>query len=166
MCLVGRDKVMRALQYFARFYSWYLYRLNASNAEIAPYNAIKTQFGMIRKALRLGKFVEHIKAAAQAYDAKSASLDPFLRFCAIGRQLGYAGYMSFDNVAFLHGSGIRKLEASTAAKVQEIAYRSWFVGLACNTIAGVYQLVRLRQRQSAINHKDPEAVVEAKRIER
>lgn len=157
---------MRTLQYFCRFYTWYLFRLNASPAEMAPYQAIKSQFGSIRKALRLGKFVEHIKAAAQAYDAKSASLDPFLRFLAIGRQLGYASYMTFDNIQFLHSSGIRKMEAASAARIQEVAYRSWFVGLACNAIAGVYQLVRLRQRAAAVNMKDGEGVVEAKRIER
>jgi hypothetical protein len=45
--------------------------------------------------MRVGKFVEHFKAAAVASDAKS--MDPVLRFTAIGRQLGYAGYMVFDN---------------------------------------------------------------------
>lgn len=46
--------------------------------------------------MRVGKFVEHFKAAAIASDAKS--MDPVLRVTAIGRQLGYAFYMLFDNV--------------------------------------------------------------------
>jgi peroxin-11B len=45
--------------------------------------------------MRVGKFVEHFKAAAIASDAKS--MDPVLRYAAIGRQLGYAGYMLLDN---------------------------------------------------------------------
>lgn len=45
--------------------------------------------------MRVGKFVEHFKAAAVASDAKS--LDPVLRYTAVGKQLGYAGYMLFDN---------------------------------------------------------------------
>ena len=45
--------------------------------------------------MRVGKFVEHFKAAAVASDAKS--MDPVLRYTAIGRQLGYAGYMLLDN---------------------------------------------------------------------
>ena len=158
---------MRTLQYFSRFYAWYLYRLNGSPAEIAPYNAIKTQFGLIRKSLRLGKFVEHFKAAAQAYDTKSGSstgMDPFLRYCAIGRQLGYAGYMLFDNIHFVHTAGIRKLEQ--AKRWQELAYRCWFAGLACNSVAGFYQLWALRSRQLRINLKEGEGVVENKRLER
>jgi peroxin-11B len=50
---------------------------------------------MCRKVMRVGKFVEHFKAAAVASDAKS--MDPVLRWTAVGRQLGYAGYMLFDN---------------------------------------------------------------------
>lgn len=64
---------MRTIQYFSRFYAWYLYRLNATPAEIAPYDIAKKQLGLIRKALRLGKFVEHFKAAAQAWDAKAGT---------------------------------------------------------------------------------------------
>lgn len=158
---------MRTLQYFARFYAWYLYRLNGTPSEVAPWNAMKTQFGLIRKSLRLGKFVEHLKAAAQAYDGKGGSsggIDPLLRYCAIGRQLGYAGYMLFDNLHFLHISGIRKL--NQAKKWQETAYRCWFAGLACSSVAGFYQLWSLRQRQARTDKMEGEGVVESKRIER
>lgn len=157
---------MRTIQYFARFYAWYLYRTNNPARTIAPYTALKTQFGLIRKSLRLGKAVEHIKAAAQAYDAKPSSLDPFLRFCAMGRQLGYAGYMSADNVHFLHAAGIRKFEGKTAAWMQERAYMSWFVGLSFNVFAGLYQLFRLRERERGVDRREGEGVVEGKRIER
>lgn len=44
--------------------------------------------------MRVGKFVEHFKAAAQAADTKN--MDPVLRYCAIGRQLGYAMYLTLD----------------------------------------------------------------------
>ena len=46
--------------------------------------------------MRLGKFVEHFKAAALAADKKD--IDPVLKFCAVGRQLGYAGYLTLDNL--------------------------------------------------------------------
>ena len=46
--------------------------------------------------MRFGKFVEHFKAAAVAADAKA--MDPVLRYCAVGRQLGYAGYLTLDSI--------------------------------------------------------------------
>jgi len=46
--------------------------------------------------MRFGKFVEHFKAAAVAADAKA--MDPVLKYCAVGRQLGYAGYLTLDTI--------------------------------------------------------------------
>jgi len=98
---VGRDKLLRTLQYFSRFLAWYLYRTNRPQASIAPFDAVKKQFSVTRKLMRVGKFVEHFKAAAIASDAKA--LDPVLRYCAVGRQLGYAGYMLLDNATVVCG---------------------------------------------------------------
>jgi len=81
---VGRDKVLRTLQYFSRFLAWYLYRTNATPQSIAPFEAIKKQFGLARKLMRVGKNVEHFKAAAVAADSKGT--DPVLKYCAVGRQ--------------------------------------------------------------------------------
>jgi hypothetical protein len=50
---VGRDKLLRTIQYFSRFYAWYLFRTNGTPGEIAPWEAIKKQFGLIRKAMRV-----------------------------------------------------------------------------------------------------------------
>jgi peroxin-11B len=61
---VGRDKALRTLQYLARFLSWYLLRKGYSAAAIAPWDAVKKNFASARKAMRLGKNVEHLKAAS------------------------------------------------------------------------------------------------------
>ena len=49
----GRDKLLRTLQYFSRFYAWYLFRTNATPGEIAPWETVKKQFGLVRKAMRV-----------------------------------------------------------------------------------------------------------------
>ncbi|RDL37089.1 putative Peroxisomal membrane protein PMP27 [Venustampulla echinocandica] len=158
----GRDKLLRTLQYFSRFYAWYLFRTNASPGEIAPFNAIKKQFGLARKLMRVGKNIEHLKAAAVAADSKT--LSPVVKYCAVGRQLGYAGYLSFDAVTYLDASGIRKFEG--AKRLQKEAYRCWMVGLIFSAASGVYSLYNLRQQQATIDKKDGEGVVASKRIEK
>ncbi|KAJ0381986.1 hypothetical protein COL922a_013460 [Colletotrichum nupharicola] len=157
---VGRDKLLRTLQYFARFYAWYLFRTNGSKTEIAPWDAIKKQFGLTRKIMRVGKNVEHFKAAAVASDAKT--MDPVLRYAAVGRQLGYAGYLTFDAATVLDAAGIRKWEG--AKKLQKEAYRCWAIGLICSVISQSYTLYRLQQREAKVDKKEGEGVVEAKRI--
>lgn len=154
---------MRTLQYFSRFYAWYLYRTNRPQSAIDPYNAIKKQFGTTRKILRIGKFVEHLKAAALAADNKSP-IDPVLRYLAIGRQLGYAGYLTLDTITVVDVIGVKKLAA--AKRLQESAYRSWMAGLACSAIAGVYTLWRLQEKEKTLDRKEGEGVVEAKKLEK
>lgn len=113
--------------------------------------------------MRLGKFVEHFKAAAVAADTKG--LDPVLRYLAIGRQLGYAFYMTFDAMVYPDSVGIKKFEG--AARLQREAYRAWFAGLMCNVIAGVYTLYGLQQRaREQKDSADAEKAVEAKKLEK
>ncbi|KAI9054495.1 hypothetical protein LZ554_001653 [Drepanopeziza brunnea f. sp. 'monogermtubi'] len=159
---VGRDKLLRTIQYFSRFYAWYLFRTNGTPSEIAPFDAIKKQFGLARKLMRVGKNVEHFKAAATAADSKS--LDPIIKYCAVGRQLGYAGYLSLDAVTYLDAAGIRK--SPTTQRLAREAYRFWMIGLLFSAVSGSYSLYNLRQQQRRISKEDGEGVVAAKRIEK
>jgi peroxin-11B len=158
---VGRDKLLRTVQYFARFYAWYLLRTNALSAAVLPWDALKKQLGLTRKIMRLGKNVEHLKAASLAADQPPGS-DPVLRYTAVGRQLGYAGYLTFDAATVLDAAGVRKW--SRAKDAQREAYRFWAMGLAFSVVAQVYTLYRLKQREANIDRKDGEGVVESKRI--
>lgn len=157
---LGRDKLLRTVQYFARFYAWYLLRTNGTPAAIAPWDTLKKQFGLTRKLLRIGKNVEHFKAAAVASDAKST--DPVLRYTSVGRQLGYAGYLSFDTATVLDAAGVRKWTG--AKRMQQEAYRCWAIGIIFSIVGQLYKLHTLRLREAKVDKKDGEGVVESKRI--
>lgn len=113
--------------------------------------------------MRIGKFLEHLKAAAVAFDNKNP-VDPVLRYLAIGRQLGYASYMTLDTITVVDTIGARKL--ASVKRLQDSAYRSWGVGLIFSAVAGIYTLVRLQEREKTIDRKEGEGVVEAKKIEK
>lgn len=124
---------------------------------------MKKHFGLTRKIMRVGKFVEHFKAAAAAADAKA--MDPVLRYCAVGRQLGYAGYMTLDCLTVADAAGIYKTES--AKRLQREAYRCWLAGLTFNVVAGVYSLWRLQQRATAVEKLESgESAVESKKIQK
>ncbi|KAI1436178.1 peroxisomal biogenesis factor 11 [Xylaria sp. CBS 124048] len=164
---VGRDKLLRTLQYFARFYAWYLLRTNGTRAEIAPYEAIKKSFGQARKLMRVGKNLEHFKAAAVAFDSISASSssksgDAVLKYAALGRQLGYAGYLTADMLTVPHALNIKKWEGATRAGRE--AFRFWAMGLTCSVVAQMYTLYQLRAREAKLDMKEGEGVVESKKI--
>lgn len=96
---IGRDKLLRIVQYFSRFYAWYLFRTNNPQISIAPFEALKKDCGLARRLMRMGKFMEHLRLAATAADAKGG--DEILRICGVGRQLGYATYMLMDNATYV-----------------------------------------------------------------
>ena len=96
--------------------------------------------------------------------ADSKNLDPVIKYCAVGRQLGYAGYLTFDTLTFLDAAGIRK--SPTAKRLQQEAYRFWMIGLLFSAVSGAYSLYNLRQQQAKVDKKDGEGVVASKRIEK
>jgi len=163
---VGRDKVLRTIQYFARFYAWYLYRTNNPTSAIQPWTVVKNQFGLTRKILRAGKFVEHIRAGSELYDAavKSSNGDKITQYLQVVRQIGYAGYLLFDTMTLLDAMGVKK--DPRAKNIQATAYRFWFTGLVASALAGVYNTYRLRERTKAVDEKDAEAKVEKVKITR
>jgi hypothetical protein len=76
---------------------------------------VKKQFGLTRKILRVGKAVEHIKAASIASDAKGG--DQVLKYCAVGRQLGYAGYMALDHLTVVRKDSYISWSSSCVGKM-------------------------------------------------
>lgn len=178
---VGRDKLLRTIQYFARFYAWYLYRTNALPSQIAPWATIKSQLSLARKALRFGKFLEHFKAAAVAAAVKTQASNlssekvvktgiygalgqEAVKWLAVGRQLGYAGYLSLDAVTYPHAAGIYKSEKMK--KLSKTAQKFWAMGLICSVLSGTIQKARLRAAAKSVDRKEGEGVVEAKRLEK
>lgn len=158
---VGRDKLMRTLQYFSRFYAWYLYRTNATPAAIKPFEAIKKQFGLARKLLRIGKNIEHFKAAKVASDRKDG--DVVLKYAAVGRQLGYGMYLTLDAATYLDAAGIRP--SARAKDLSKHAQKAWFAGLSFSVISSLYTLWKLKEREARLDKKDGESVVEGKKIQ-
>lgn len=159
---VGRDKLLRTIQYFARFYAWYLLRTNALQSSVTPWDGLKKQLGFVRKVMRAGKNVEHLRAAAAAADAKT--MDPVLRYAAVGRQLSYAGYLTLDMATLPDALGMRRSSPETIKRLQREAYRLWAVGLACSAVAQLYTLWRLRERDAKLDRKEGEGAIESKRI--
>lgn len=161
---LGRDKVLRLIQYFARFYAWYLLRTNGLNSSIASLTTLKAQLGLVRKVLRIGKNLEHFKAASQALDARAAPLgnNILLKAATVGRQLGYAGYLTFDAATVPNALGVKK--SPRAPRFQREAYRFWAIGIACSIVAQTYTLRLLRTREAKIDAKDGEGAAESKRI--
>ena len=163
---VGRDKAFRLVQYLARFIAWHLSQSGSPSSTAAQLNRLKANLGMVRRALRLGKFIEHLRAAASAYDARpTASSDAVMRFFTIGRQLGYASFLFADNLTYLDAAGIRP--SSLAKKWTEQAQKAWTLALGFSVANSLYVLFgRGADAGSQGPAGDGEKSVEVKKLQR
>ncbi|KAF9573836.1 Peroxisomal membrane protein PMP27 [Mortierella alpina] len=136
---VGRDKLYRAVQYFSRFLAWYLLQQGYSKETVLRFNNLKKTLALSRKR----KPIEHVEQAVVATAVK----DEFLRFCAVGKQLSYAGYLSYDALIFLDGAGAFKFK--NIKRYTELANKFWLAGITFSFLSGLYKTRQIQIRRSS-----------------
>jgi len=148
---LGRDKLYRAIQYFARFFAWFLlsrgYKIQA-----ARWNALKSHLALGRKLMRLGKPMEHLQAALRAVNSSAAAAE---QISTIGRQLGYFGYLTYDAFVWANAVKFFNLSPSTATKVNKYANRFWLTGILCSIVHGLLKAGRLANEAKSIQSGQP-----------
>ncbi|KAJ3824941.1 peroxisomal biogenesis factor 11 [Lentinula raphanica] len=140
---LGRDKAYRAIQYFSRFYAWFL--LSRSEKEAAArWNALKTHLATARKLLRLGKPLEHLQAALKAALVSGPAGE---QITTIGRQIGYFGYLSFDALVWVNAVKFYSFSSETGVKISKLANRFWLAGIVLSIMNGALKSVRLAKEE-------------------
>ncbi|KAG0359573.1 peroxisomal biogenesis factor 11 [Gamsiella multidivaricata] len=138
---VGRDKLYRAVQYFSRFLAWYLMRQGYSKETVVRFNNLKKSLALSRKLMRIGKPIEHVESAVLASNIK----DEFLRFCSVGKQLSYAGYLTYDALIFLDGAGAYRFQ--NIKRYNELASKFWLSGILFSFVIGLYRTRQIQIRR-------------------
>ncbi|PWN25243.1 peroxisomal biogenesis factor 11 [Jaminaea rosea] len=156
---VGRDKLYRTVQYFARFLAWHQYRSGASKETVDRLTALKSSLALSRKLMRVGKWLEHLQAFVKALAIK----DPVVCGLSLSRQLSYALYLFHDTLQWVHGSKAYQFAPATYSKIAKRAAQFWALGLISSLLAGAYKTHVLRQRQALASRPRASAEKEAER---
>ncbi|CCA67857.1 related to peroxin-11 [Serendipita indica DSM 11827] len=146
---LGRDKTYRAIQYFARFYVYILLR-NGQKEKAQYWNALKNHLGLGRKLMRLGKPLEHLQAALKAAQSPSLSLHTAERLTSVGRQLCYAGYLTFDGLVWANTIKFVNFVPEKADRVLKISLRFWLVGILFGQANSLLKAGRLANEAKAL----------------
>ncbi|KAI5124613.1 hypothetical protein M0805_004223 [Coniferiporia weirii] len=136
---LGRDKIYRAAQYFARFYAWFLIS-KGYNIDAARWDALKTHLASGRKLMRIGKPLEHIQAALRAANSTAR---PGEQITTVLRQLCYAGYLIYDMVAWANTVKFVTLSKDSSQKATRRSFRFWFLGIVFSICHGLLKAGRL-----------------------
>ncbi|KAF5356340.1 hypothetical protein D9756_003874 [Leucocoprinus leucothites] len=148
---LGRDKTYRTVQYFARFYAWYL--LGKGNKdEAARWAGLRAHLGLARKLMRLGKPMEHLQAALKA----SFAPGPFAEaITTVARQIGYFGYLTYDALVWANTIKFIKLDPQTAQRIAKRSFQLWFAGILFSLINGALKTARLFKEEKALQESAP-----------
>lgn len=95
----GRERTCRLIQYFARFYAFYLTRQGASLATIERWSELKQHVGNARKFFRLLKPIEFAQSGIKALNTG----DEVLRITGVLKQLGMGLYYSAEVLVLVIG---------------------------------------------------------------
>ncbi|TDL28390.1 peroxisomal biogenesis factor 11 [Rickenella mellea] len=136
---LGRDKLYRAVQYFSRFLAWFLVT-RGYTVQGARWNALKNALASGRKLMRLAKPLEHLQAALKASHSFKNTGEGVT---TIARQLGYAGYLSYDAVAWASSIRFLTFSKETTAKVTKRANQFWLAGILFSLTHGLLKAGRL-----------------------
>ncbi|KAG6888977.1 hypothetical protein C0995_004616 [Termitomyces sp. Mi166 len=133
---VGRDKTYRAVQYFARFFAWYLVN-EGRKLDAARWNALKSHLGTARKLMRLGKPIEHLQSALRASLASGPAVEQIL---SIGRQLGYFGYLCYDALIWANTVKFINFDPESAKRFSKRSSQLWLAGILFSLANGVLKV--------------------------
>ncbi|KAG5718850.1 Peroxisomal membrane protein PMP27 [Termitomyces sp. T112] len=143
---VGRDKTYRGVQYFARFFAWYLLT-KGHKLDAARWNALKSHLGTARKLMRLGKPIEHLQSALRASLANGPA---FEQIFAIGRQLGYFGYLCYDALIWANTIKFISVDSVAAKRFSKRSSQLWLAGILFSLAGGVLKTIRLARESSKL----------------
>ncbi|KAJ3936340.1 MAG: peroxisomal biogenesis factor 11 [Lentinula lateritia] len=140
---LGRDKAYRAIQYFARFYAWFLLRKGDKEAA-ARWNALKIHLATARKLLRLGKPFEHLQAGLKAALISGPAGE---QITTIGKQIAYFAYLSFDALVWVNAVKFYSFSTETSNKISKLSNRFWLAGILLSIVNGALKSVRLAKEE-------------------
>ena len=135
-----RDVLLKFLVFSSRLAAWLLTQKHASPSTISRFQLLMRQLSLTAKLLRVGKFTQQYKSAAQNLLSQKHQ-DHFLGYITVIRQLLTAVYMTCDNATVLNAIGFVPWKG--AKTLDRRAYRVWFAAGVLGIVAQVYCFYQL-----------------------
>ncbi|KAI9321704.1 peroxisomal biogenesis factor 11 [Dichotomocladium elegans] len=130
---IGREKACRLVQYFARFYAFYLLRAGAPKEAIQRWVDLKTHIANARKFFRLFKQLEFAQTAIKSLSIQ----DEIVRATSVLKQVGMFVY--YGTEALVLANAINFYKFPNVKNIQRLGFKSWLLALTMSLITGVYK---------------------------
>ncbi|KAI9302999.1 peroxisomal biogenesis factor 11 [Cunninghamella echinulata] len=136
----GRERACRLIQYFSRFYVFYLTRQGASQVDIQRWVELKQHLANARKFFRLLKPIEFAQSGIKALDVS----DEVLRITGVLKQVGMGLYYSAEVIVL--ANAIKFYQPKNIQQITDFGQKCWLLGLFASLVSGLYKFKQLSIR--------------------
>ncbi|ORX56227.1 peroxisomal biogenesis factor 11 [Hesseltinella vesiculosa] len=140
----GREKMCRLVQYFSRFYVFYLTRQGAPKDVITKWAGLKGHLGNARKFFRLAKNVEFATNAIKGLSIQ----DPVLRATTVLKQVGMFLYYTTEAINLMNIISFR--HDSNLKDITRLGQKCWFIALSASLVSGVHKFNVLKEKRQRL----------------
>ncbi|KAI8093680.1 peroxisomal biogenesis factor 11 [Halteromyces radiatus] len=154
----GREKLCRLVQYFSRFYVFYLTRAGASKDVIKRWAELKGHIGNARKFFRLLKPIEFAQNGVKGLTLQ----DPVLRATTVIKQAGMFLYYTTEAINLGNLINFRKVD--NIKKITTFGQKCWFVALTASLVSGLYKFKLLAAKEAKLATSEKVDQADAKKL--
>ncbi|XP_076761061.1 peroxisomal biogenesis factor 11ab [Xylocopa sonorina] len=138
---VGRDKIIRLLQYGSRAYWYYGQNISSMQHSAEVLRSIEYRFSSFRKILRLGRCLDCLYSALKMSKYPDVSIRITLTMSKIANAL----FLLADHIIWVGRVGLCKVNIEKWGKV---AHKYWLMSIIMNLTRDVYEIAKILESKS------------------
>ncbi|KOC67523.1 Peroxisomal membrane protein 11B [Habropoda laboriosa] len=137
---VGRDKIIRLLQYGSRAYWYYAQNIRSTQHSAEILRSLEYTFSSFRKLLRLGRCLDSLYSALKMMKYPDVGLRLTLTLSKIANAL----FLLADHIIWIGRVGLHRVNIEKWSKVSN---KYWLMSIIMNLIRDFYEILKILERE-------------------
>ena len=141
---VGRDKIIRLLQYGSRAYWYYAQNTRSTQHSAEVLRSLEYTFSSFRKLLRLGRCLDSLYSALKVMKYPDLAVRVTLTLSKISNAL----FLLADHIIWIGRVGLLRVNIE---KWSKIANKYWLMSIIMNLIRDIYEIITIIEHDEGKN---------------
>ncbi|XP_029031906.1 peroxisomal membrane protein 11B [Osmia bicornis bicornis] len=141
---VGRDKIIRLLQYGSRAYWYYAQNTHSTQHSAEVLRSLEYTFSSFRKLLRLGRCLDSLYSALKVMKYPNLAVRVTLTLSKISNAL----FLLADHIIWIGRVGLLRVNIE---KWSKIANKYWLMSIIMNLIRDIYEIITIIEHDERKN---------------
>ncbi|XP_076176498.1 peroxisomal biogenesis factor 11ab [Ptiloglossa arizonensis] len=137
---VGRDRIIRLLQYGSRAYWYYAQNTRTTQHSAEILRSLEYTFSSFRKLLRLGRCLDSLYSASKLMKYP----DVGIRVTLILSKIANALFLLADHIIWIGRVGLLRINIEKWSKV---ANKYWLMSIIMNLTRDIYEIIKILERE-------------------